>query len=177
MASLKENNIALDHLSKQDSLTGIQNRRGYTEEAEKLIENNRKAKNNTLVAYVDMNNLKIVNDRYGHEEGDYSLKLISSILTKITEERGVVGRIGGDEYSFALTMDNEMDGVAVERRIHSMFTAHNKGSDKPYNVTVSVGFYVINADSNVGLDEALSFADEKLYVAKQNKVNAVDKVL
>ncbi|MBR1568796.1 MAG: GGDEF domain-containing protein [Lachnospiraceae bacterium] len=175
LVSLRENNIALDHLSKADSLTGIHNRRGYTEEAKKLIEQNHQIGQDTLIAYVDMDNLKIINDRYGHEEGDYSLKLISDILTEVIGEDGVVGRIGGDEYSFALTMKKDMEDSAVERRIHSLFTAHNKKSDKAYNVTVSIGMYLIGASEKVELEDALSYADEKLYVAKQHKVRTVEK--
>lgn len=175
LVSLRENNIALDHLSKADSLTGIHNRRGYTEEAKKLIEQNHQIGQDTLIAYVDMDNLKIINDRYGHEEGDYSLKLISDILTEVIGEDGVVGRIGGDEYSFALTMKKNMEDSAVERRIHSLFTAHNKKSDKAYNVTVSIGMYLIGASEKVELEDALSYADEKLYVAKRHKVRTVEK--
>lgn len=175
VASLRENNIALDHLSKQDALTGIYNRRGFMEEAERLIEANRSMHKDTLVAYVDMNNLKVINDRYGHEEGDYSLKMISQVLGELTEENGLVGRIGGDEYAFAMTMDSVMDVVSLEHHIHSMFAAKNKKSDKPFNVTVSVGMYKIEFKNLIKLEEGLSYADEKLYVAKQNKVRTVEK--
>lgn len=172
---LRENNIALDYLSKQDSLTGINNRRGYMEKAKQLIEDNKKWGRDTLVAYVDMNNLKIINDRYGHEEGDYSLCLISQKLTDIVGNDGVVGRIGGDEYSFVLTTTEGMDSESVERRIHALFAAHNRDSDKPYNVTVSIGLYQLSVDENIELEDALSYADEKLYVAKQNKDRTVAK--
>lgn len=173
--SLRENNIALDHLSKQDALTGIHNRRGYMDEAKELLAENKLSGQDTLVAYVDMNNLKVINDRYGHEDGDFSLKMISDVLKELTEEQGVVGRIGGDEYSFVLTMYNNMDEDSLERRIHAMFAARNRRSDKPYNVTVSVGLYKVESGSAVELEDALSFADEKLYVAKQNKVRTVEK--
>ena len=175
VVSLRENNIELDNLSKRDALTEINNRRGFFDEAVVLIENNRSLHLDTLVAYVDMNNLKVINDRYGHEEGDYSLKLISRILSELVGESGIVGRIGGDEYAFAMTMDKNMDMDSLERRIHSMFSAHNRRSDKPYNVTVSVGFYQVDFDSMTGIEDALSFAAERLYVAKQNKVRTVEK--
>lgn len=175
LVSLREKNISLDHISKQDVLTGINNRRGFKEAAEALIKEDASEGTDTLVAYVDMNNLKIINDRYGHEEGDYSLKLISTILSEVAGDKGVVGRIGGDEYSFALKMDRGMAAEGVERRIHSLFSAHNKSSDKPYNVTVSIGFYLISYKEDTELDEALSLADEKLYIAKQNKVRTVEK--
>lgn len=174
--SLRENNIALDHLSKLDSLTGIHNRRGYMEKANQLILDNIKLNQDTLIAYVDMNNLKVINDRYGHEEGDYSLKLISDIIKGIVGNQGVVGRIGGDEYSFVLTMQDDMDVSFIERRIHATFASHNRKSDKPYNVTVSIGFYKLSYSAPVEFEEALSYADEQLYLAKQNKVRTVEKI-
>ena len=75
MVVLRENNIALDALAKSDGLTGILNRRGFTEDAAKRLEQARGQKD-TLVAYIDMNNLKIINDRYGHDEGDFSIRTI-----------------------------------------------------------------------------------------------------
>ena len=55
-----------------------------------------------LVFYADMNNLKIINDRYGHEEGDFSLKLIARLLKENVSEKGIVGRIGGDDFAGVL---------------------------------------------------------------------------
>ena len=175
VASLRKNNIALDHLSKQDALTGIYNRRGFMEEAKQLIGSNLSGRKDTLVAYVDMNNLKVINDRYGHEEGDYSLKMISRVLSELVKGSGLVGRIGGDEYAFVMTMDSDLDSVSLEKRIHSMFAKNNQMSDKPFNVTVSVGMYVIKYRNPIKLEEGLSYADEMLYVAKQNKVRTVEK--
>ena len=176
VASLRKNNIALDHLSKQDALTGSYNRRGFMEEAKRLLGINISRHKDTLVAYVDMNNLKVINDRYGHEEGDYSLKMISQVLNELVKESGLVGRIGGDEFAFVMTMDSGLDGVSLERRIHSMFAAYNQKIDKPFNVTVSVGLYKIKFENPIKLEEGLSYADERLYIAKKNKVRTVEKV-
>ena len=173
--SLSENNIVLDHLSKQDPLTGIYNRRGYLEAASGLIAQNKASCRDTLIAYVDMNNLKVINDRYGHEEGDYSLTTISRVLGEFVGDRGIIGRIGGDEYSFAMTVEEDTDIASVERGIHALFLSHNGKSDKKYNVTVSVGMYRVDFDSEVCLEDALSYADERLYAAKLNKVRVVEK--
>lgn len=90
---------------------GYLNRRGFFEEAQALIARRRTLGKRTLILYVDMNNLKIINDRYGHEDGDFSLKTIAQILAQTVENRGVTGRIGGDEYACAIAYDAASDGT------------------------------------------------------------------
>ena len=172
---LRENNIELDTLSKSDGLTGILNRRGFYLEAEKLIEENRKSGGNLLAIYVDMNNLKIINDRYGHEEGDFSLKLISDILSEEMKNVGIAGRIGGDEYACIMRYQPADEGADVLNKIYNRFIAFNESSDKPYNVTVSAGASLIGAKDNITLKEALTQADEKLYEVKKFRKKDVAK--
>lgn len=175
LVTLRENNIALDNLSKSDGLTGIYNRRGFYDAAGKLVEKNRKLGKPVLVAYVDMNNLKIINDRYGHEEGDFSLKLIGDILVDTMGDKGITGRIGGDEFACAIEYEAEDEGKSLLETIYGKFTAYNEKSEKPYNVTVSAGAYVLKAAEQLDLKEALTLADEKLYVEKQRRVKIVAK--
>ncbi|MGN0377644.1 MAG: GGDEF domain-containing protein, partial [Suilimivivens sp.] len=172
---LRENNIALDTLSKSDSLTGIFNRRGFYTEAEKMIEENRKTGGNLLAIYVDMNNLKIINDRYGHEEGDFALKLISDILSEEMKNAGIAGRIGGDEFACIMRYQPADDGADVLTKIYDRFVMFNESSDKPYNVTVSAGASLIGAKDNITLKEALTQADEKLYEVKKFRKKDVAK--
>ena len=127
------------------------------------------------VIYVDMNNLKIINDRYGHEEGDYSLKLIADILGKTVEGRGVAGRIGGDEFACALVYDKEDEGEAVLQEIYHQFYLHNQSSNKPYNVTVSAGTSKVDEESGLTLQHALTQADEGLYHVKMLRSKDVAK--
>ncbi|MBO5112796.1 MAG: GGDEF domain-containing protein [Lachnospiraceae bacterium] len=175
LAVLKENNLALDTLSKSDGLTGILNRRGFYTEAEKLIEENRKSGGNLLAIYVDMNNLKIINDRYGHEEGDFALKLISDILSDEIKDVGIAGRIGGDEYACIMKYQPADDGEGILNKIYNRFTTFNESSDKPYNVTVSAGASLIGAKDDITLKEALTQADEKLYEVKKFRKKDVAK--
>lgn len=175
LSVLRENNIVLDNLSKSDGLTGILNRRGFYTEAEKLIEENRKKGKNLLAIYVDMNNLKIINDRYGHEEGDFSIKLISDILSQEMKDSGVAGRIGGDEFACIMEYQLADEGSSVIDRIYSRFVTFNECSDKPYNVTVSAGSYLILPEDGITLKEALTQADEKLYEVKKFRKKDVAK--
>lgn len=175
LAALRDSNIKLDTLSKSDVLTGIYNRRGFYDAAEKLIAACRQKEKNILAVYVDMNNLKIINDRYGHEEGDHSLKLIGSVLRQIAGEQGVAGRIGGDEYAFAVPYGGKEEGNEVLEDLYGRFETYNAASDKEYTVTVSAGAYVIGWQEEIALNDALLQADEKLYLVKQKRKKDVAK--
>lgn len=175
LITLKENNVALDTLSKSDVLTGIRNRRGFYEGAQKLLDQNIEKGLRTLVAYVDMNNLKIINDRYGHDEGDFSIKLISSILTEKAAEDGVVGRLGGDEFAIVVTVSDTEQETSFVQDVYERFNSYNKTSEKPYNVTVSVGTCILEKDTALPLKGALTLADGKLYEEKQLRVKSVAK--
>jgi len=175
LATLKENNIVLDNLSRSDGLTGILNRRGFYNAAQELVDNGKENGKSVLVIYVDMNNLKIINDRYGHEEGDFSLKLIGELISEAMQGRGIAGRIGGDEFACILEYSGEDEGEAVLSDIYGRFEAFNAGSDKPYNVTVSAGAYVLKHTENLTLKQALTQADEKLYEVKKLRSKEVAK--
>lgn len=169
---LKENNIALDNLSRIDAMTGILNRRGFMDAAQKLID---QKKGTVYAIYVDMNNLKIINDRYGHEEGDYSLKLIADILWKSAEGKGIAGRIGGDEFACAVVYEKEDDGEEFLQNIYYQFYVHNQQSEKPYNVTVSAGACRVDEENGLTLQHALTQADERLYQVKMLRSKDVAK--
>ena len=175
LAALRANNIELDNLSKSDALTGIMNRRGFYAAAERKLEQFRQENEKILFAYIDMNNLKIINDRYGHDEGDFSLKLIGKILTDTVKDYGVTGRIGGDEYACILSYDEMDDGWNFVKEISQKFEKFNESSDKEYNITVSVGTFIAEKKEKISLKDALSHADESLYEAKKQRVKSVAK--
>lgn len=177
---LKENNLELETLSKKDPLTGICNRRGFFEGAQPLLNKAKEAGKTFLVLYADMNNLKIINDRYGHEEGDFSLHIIADILAEMVKKEqasageSVVARIGGDEYACAMITEKEKEQLMQE--VYDAFTVKNEQSDKPYNVTVSIGAYALKPEDEHSLSDALSLADEQLYEVKKLRKKDVAKI-
>ncbi|MCQ2522665.1 MAG: GGDEF domain-containing protein [Lachnospiraceae bacterium] len=173
---LREYNITLDNMSKTDALTGLNNRRGFYVRTEKMMELCPNEKVSLLVGYADMNDLKIINDRFGHDEGDYSLKTIASMLTDfVTEYNGFAARIGGDEFAFAISVPASSDPAIYADEIHTMFATFNETSVKPYNVSVSVGFTMMHSGAVLTIDEALNHADEMLYEEKRLKKGNVIK--
>lgn len=176
LITLQENNVILDNLSKSDLLTGILNRRGFYTAAERFLADSQAAGRDSLVIYVDMDNLKIINDRYGHEEGDFALQTIGGILHQTVGEQGVTGRIGGDEFACIMEYDREDEGASVIEEIREKFRAFNQKSVKEYAVNVSVGTFLHKAAGEVALNKALSLADGQLYLAKQRRKKSVEKV-
>lgn len=170
---LKRNNIILDNLSRMDQMTGIYNRRGFLDAAEEFVRSEAAQDAHHLVMYVDMDNLKLVNDRYGHDDGDFALIRIATTLKEaLGDAAGVIGRIGGDE--FACIVRGSEDPDNIKKMLRESFDTFNSSSDKPYNVSASVGIYRIE-DPAMTLEEALALADEDLYREKQNRSKKVAK--
>ena len=147
------------------------------------VERNKQAGGRTLVAYIDMNNLKIINDRYGHDEGDFSIKLISELLMETAGSTGLVGRVGGDEFALIMPVlpareaseEDLNEEKAFVGRVYQRFAQYNEKSAKVYNITVSVGTCMVEACDALTLKEAMTLADGKLYEEKQNRVKSVAK--
>ena len=168
-AAEKESQKAMN-LATMDAMTRCYNRLGFNENAVEIIADNKKNNIYTYLMYIDMDNLKKINDTYGHEEGDFSIKVIADILNTIARGRGIVGRMGGDEFCCVVSYrESDDQGKFFDRQIEKDFDDFNFSSDKPYKVTVSVGGVSIAPSSDLSFEEALSIADERLYEVKRAK--------
>lgn len=171
---IKESNAILDELSKSDELTRIYNRRGFLTTAQHQIASKKNAEKSAMVIFADMNNLKIINDKFGHEEGDYSLKLIATIL-KEAFPKGIVGRFGGDEFA-AFTLLDPREGVTqIRDRIKDLTQKHNDNNNKEYYVSMSVGAAVFKCSEKAQLKDLMDQADVDLYLEKKHKRNNILK--
>ncbi|MBR3518483.1 MAG: GGDEF domain-containing protein [Lachnospiraceae bacterium] len=164
----QKENTQLDQLSKSDELTGLLNRRGFTDQAEELLKKCKSERSSCMIVFIDMNNLKIVNDRFGHDDGDYALQAVARLLLDVMPGGAVISRIGGDEFACAVKSDIVLE-AKFQGRLKEAFDEFNKYSDKPYLVSVSAGTCVVRPQDTKTLEQALNQADEKLYLAKQNK--------
>ena len=103
------------YLNFHDHLTGLYNRRFYEEELRRLdIQRNLPI---TLVM-IDANGLKLMNDAFGHEVGDQSLKKIAEALKRVCRQDEIIARIGGDEFVILLPKTKKQDADEIVRRIH-----------------------------------------------------------
>ena len=165
---IKDNSV-LDAMAKTDELTGLYNRRGFLEYANNEIVNPENAGKKALICYCDMDNLKYVNDKFGHDDGDFALREIAHILKDAFREKDIIGRMGGDEFIvFALTQTSDYE-KQIKQRIDNITKRHNDEADKPYPIEMSTGICEFNCDVDVDIHEIIDKADEKLYKEKAEK--------
>lgn len=156
-------------LAITDDLTGLLNRRGFFLIAQKHLKQAKRERKSTFLISADLDNLKYINDRYGHSEGDWVLMEISNILENCYRESDIIARLGGDEFVLLI---NEYPGTDIETltgRLKEKIDFFNAQSVKPYKLSISIGIIRNNPENSISLDELLSRADTIMYAVKQRK--------
>ena len=111
----------------------------------------------------------MVNDKFGHDDGDFALREIAAILNDTFRSTDVIGRLGGDEFVAFALVGVENYGVNIKDRISQITKAHNEAANKPYPIEMSTGVCEFICSENVDIFELLEQADEKLYIEKNLK--------
>lgn len=172
---ISRKNELLNHISISDELTGLLNRRGVFEAMlNKLLDNPGRL---VAVVFIDMDNLKQVNDTFGHNEGDFALKCIADILKKSFREQDPIGRIGGDEFIAYAVIDEPNLIHSIRRNIERLSEEMNATCDKPYYIEMSVGVKEVISHQRMDLKDILKEADNVLYADKKNKRKSCIKEL
>lgn len=167
-AAQSRNNV-LNRISMIDELTGVYNRRGFYVSANRILKAAENEGRQAAIIFGDLDNLKKVNDTFGHDDGDYAIVSCAEFLKKSLRTTDVVGRIGGDEFA-AFAICDDADIIAkLPSRIKGIASKHNEVSDKPYNVTVSIGIYPIICSPELNIQEFMDKADNALYEDKKRK--------
>ncbi len=162
-------NSILNRAAKIDELTGLYNRRGFLEYTQKIITDPSNRGCNALICYADMDNLKMINDIYGHDDGDFALREIAAILNDTFRSTDVIGRLGGDEFVVCAVVKTGNYEETIKERIRIITEKHNKSCGKPYPIEMSTGICKFICSNNVDIYELIEQADEKLYVEKNKK--------
>jgi diguanylate cyclase (GGDEF)-like protein len=108
-------------LARIDALTGLLNRRGFIERLDYLVHLAAREHIEFALAYIDLDDFKQVNDRYGHEEGDRALRVTAHILATATRHSDVAGRLGGDEFALLLHGVDQDRAAYLMREMHELF--------------------------------------------------------
>lgn len=172
---IHEKNELLNHLSTSDELTGVNNRRGFMEKVEFSINMPANRGRKAMMLFADMDSLKVVNDKFGHKDGDFALKNIANILSTSFRPGDIIGRIGGDEFVCFAFVD-EPDFVAyVQNRINELSEELNENCGKPYFIEMSIGISEFACDPEIKIEDLLTQADTSLYSNKRYKRLSVIK--
>ena len=160
-----------------DPLTGMFNRRGFSEACARVIERESLAGRPVTAMIFDIDHFKSINDRFGHPAGDEILKLFSAVVVNNLRISDLSGRVGGEEFAALLPCPLE-EGVVVAERVRQAFETSGIVCDEgPVDTTVSIG--VAGGPAGTELEVLLAAADTALYQAKRggrNRVQAAEEL-
>jgi diguanylate cyclase (GGDEF)-like protein len=159
---------ALLALSLIDELTGLYNRRRFFVLTEQYLKLSVRTKKRLLLLFIDMDNLKWINDHYGHNEGDQALINLANILKKTFRESDIIARIGGDEF-VVLSESTDESGEIVMTRLYENIKDYNVKGSQRYILSISVGTTQFDPKYPISIDELLSKADALMYAQKRRR--------
>ena len=175
LSLLHEKNRQLSKISTIDELTGLKNRRGFLTETQAVISSEINKGQRAILLFADMDNLKKVNDQFGHADGDFALRTIASALKTSLRNDDIIGRIGGDEFVGFALLGNQQSAETISNRIHKKLEDFNTNSEKPYYVEASVGIFDFVCDPELDIQDLIKNADSALYENKSHKRTSVLK--
>jgi diguanylate cyclase (GGDEF)-like protein len=167
--------LQLLELSTKDDLSRLLNRRGFFIQAEKHIRLAQRLGQNVGVMYLDLDNLKSINDKHGHRVGDKAICALAGAVHNVLRESDVAGRIGGDEFVVVMLTIDEQALPKLAGRIRSELKKMCVGELDGMELRVSIGTRLFQVNELSSIDRMVSEVDERMYQDKQlnhNQANA-----
>lgn len=121
------------------------------------------------VVYLDIDNLKGINDEYGHREGDEAIRAATTSVKGVLRKGDAIARLGGDEFAVLLNIGDRESLDAVVARIGTAIAQYNEYSGKPYQLSLSVGADVFPVEAGETVDAIVSQVDRLMYLNKRLK--------
>ncbi len=159
----------LEYLSLTDDLTGLYNRRGFLVLAEHALLQAKREGKGVGILFIDLDNLKWINDQFGHEEGDKVLREFSKILRKVFRRSDILARIGGDEFAVFLKGVKDTDLQRILDRLKTLVEEWNRDISRSYHLSFSAGWVPSPPLEAQRIQELLSLADAEMYREKRRK--------
>ena len=158
----------LDDMYIRDQLTGLYNRFGFERYSADLIANCIERRQPLVCVFFDLDGLKKINDRHGHEGGDVAIRTVAEVLLEVKDAGDIVTRRGGDEFLVLCSARSDV----VENKIglvEEKLNNRNKTLELPFLVSASVGYRIAFPEEDFNLDELIEEADRAMYENKKRK--------
>jgi diguanylate cyclase (GGDEF)-like protein len=154
-------------MARTDELTGLNNRRAFTEQCERALEQARRYGRPLALVMFDIDHFKTINDTHGHAAGDRVLQDLAGAILRTLREVDVAGRLGGEEFAVLLPETGGPEAVALAERLRKV-VAGLKVAHEGHEIAFTCSFGVaVRLEDDAVLDTLLSRADEALYRAKR----------
>jgi diguanylate cyclase (GGDEF)-like protein len=157
----------LRHLALTDELTCLYNWRGFFAAAAQQLKLAHRNSQSLLLLYCDVDNLKKINDSYGHQQGDLALIRTADALEKAFQDSDILARLGGDEFVVLASEASDQTKDVLLRRLEKTLKKSNAGESR-YQLSLSVGVARLDPKRAVSLGELTAQADEAMYEQKRN---------
>ncbi|MFO8036228.1 MAG: PAS domain S-box protein [Anaerolineales bacterium] len=163
-------------MALRDELTGLYNRRGFSLLAEQHLKIANRENRRLILIYADIDNLKLINDTYGHPQGDLALQDVAKILKDTYRKSDVIARIGGDEFVLLALESEPASPQTFTHRLKKDLKTQNEKKERPYELSLSIGWACYDPQNPRSLEELLHNADQAMYSQKQNNGFMTQKV-
>ncbi len=155
-------------LTLRDELTGLHNLRGFYLLAEQALRLARRSQTPFSVLFIDLDNLKQINDKLGHNMGSAALAETAKLLNVTFREVDVIGRIGGDEFVVAGQF-SQAASAAVIQRLHAASAMRSSEAGKRFTLSFSIGCATTDGNAHESLEDLVTQADNAMYQEKRLK--------
>lgn len=169
LGQLVEQELFALRQSTTDELTGLANRRGFTMTGNHVVDICKRLGQPATLALFDMDNLKQINDQFGHGEGDHAIKSFGGCLLKTYRESDVVARIGGDEFAVLFAGVQPDDTNRLLERLSRRIKERNFLDNREAPLEFSYGIAIFDPRRTRSLEVLLSDADLEMYARKRKK--------
>ena len=166
----------LQHQVERDALTGLYNRRGFSERAKHHLALAQRAGSPFSLLAIDLDDFKQINDTFGHDVGDEALVEIASVLSEVARESDLVARLGGDEFTLLLPNTTGHEAEILIRRLRTAVDEANGRDERDFVLATSVGVSSWSPESPTSLATLMRSADEALYADKRARKLYVARV-
>jgi diguanylate cyclase (GGDEF)-like protein len=157
-------------LSRVDFLTGVPNLRAFREVADREKNRVRRYKHPLTLAYMDIDNFKVINDRFGHQIGDVLLVWVAKMINRNLRATDFVARVGGDEFAILLPETGAEAGQFVLYKLQRVLLDLMEKNNWPVTFSIGAATFIAEPES---LEQMIQSADDLMYTAKRNGKNRI----
>lgn len=163
----KKSELKLYELATYDNMTKVLNRRSGLLNLEKELINNIENNSHLSLIFIDMNDLKYVNDNFGHEEGDNYIISVSNIMKTNVRKADYICRMGGDEFMIILPNCTNNNSEKIAKKIGLEIEKFSESSKSRYKMSISYGCSTSCPEKPINTDELIKIADSNMYLYKK----------
>lgn len=177
ISGLKNAEKEMEELSLGDELTRLYNRRGFNILANQMLKMAQRVKLNVMLIYIDLDDLKGINDFFGHAAGDQALLDTGRILKNSFRSTDIIARVGGDEFVAMAIESPEYPSEMMQNRLVEQVQIHNTWYGLDYGLSFSIGLARYEWQNPCSLEMLVEAADQAMYVGKRHKNRSQSRIL